>query len=384
MRGSPAWYPSPEQELLLRAALLPGDAAERAWVQWREAHADEQFDLASFRVLPLVYRNLAALGSEDPWMGRLKGMYRRSWFLNQSLFNRAAGVVGRLEAAGIPTLLLKGAGLSLAHYRDMGARPMEDVDVAVPFGRAREAIDELRAAGLRPERPLTEEHLTLGHAETLLTPDGQRMDLHWSLLWQAGRDDDFWDAAVPVRLRGTATRTLSATDHVLQVCAHGAYWSRIHPMRWVTDAHVVLRSGAAEIDWERLVRLAAQREITLPVRDALTYMHERFDTPLPHDLLSRLRSQPVRLLRRAAHHVAGMPPSPGRSAGLLVLYLDIYRARTRLQGGRASASGFVNYLQRHLRVDNRRQLAGRILRSFPKREQPSGEGPVMARNPDRA
>jgi hypothetical protein len=363
LRRRPAWYPSPEQELLLQAALLPDAAAERSWVRWREAHASEPFDVASFRMLPLVYRNLARLGSGDSWMGRLKGVYGRSWFVNQMLFHRAAAVVRRLEAADIPTLLLKGAGLSLAHYRDMGARPMDDVDVAVPLARASEAIAVLRSAGMRPELPLTDEHLVLRHAESLATPDGHTIDLHWSLLWQAGDDDEFWDAAVPATLLWSPTRTLSATDHILQVCAHGAYWGRIHPMRWVADVHTVMRSAAPEIDWERLLRLAVHRELTLALHDALAYIDERFDTPMPDDLLGRLRSQPVRAMRRAAHFVAGLRPSPGRSAGMLLLNLDIYRAHIELHGRHASATGFIQYLQRNLRVVTRRQLAARIMRS---------------------
>src|SRR5689334_20225737 len=97
MSHAPVWFPSADGELLLRAALLDGDAAIRAWGEWRAAHIDEQFDLASFRLLPLVYKNLAAAECDDAYMGRLKGVYRRSWFLTQSLLTRSAEAVGRLE-----------------------------------------------------------------------------------------------------------------------------------------------------------------------------------------------------------------------------------------------------------------------------------------------
>lgn len=378
MTRSPAWFPSAEQELLLRAALLEGEPAERAWVEWRGRHEDEQFDPASFRLLPLVYRNLSALGSDDPWMGRLKGLYRRSWFLNQSLFTRAAGALERLEAADIPTLLLKGAGLSAAHYRDLGVRPMDDVDMAVPRERAGDALAVLAAAGLHPTRLVGAEHLSVAHAETLVDEAGNHIDLHWSVMWRAGPDEELWQAAVPVELRGVATRTLCATDHVLQTCAHGAYWNQIHPLRWVSDVAAILRSPD-EIDWERLVRLAERRELTLPVGDALGYMQERFAAPVPADLRDRLRAQPVRALRRASYRVERLPPSPLRSAGLMVVYLDVYRSGARALGRRPRVAEFVASVQRHLEVDGVRQLALRIGRSFLRRAPRPGAGPVMAR-----
>ncbi|MEA2450419.1 MAG: hypothetical protein QOG63_2351 [Thermoleophilaceae bacterium] len=377
MSARHAWYPSPDQELLLRAALLPGEAAERAWVQWREAHWDEQFDPGSFRLLPLVYRNLATLGSDDAWLGRLKGIYRRAWFLNQSLLHWGAGVVGRLEAAGVPTLLLKGAGLSLAHYRDLGVRPMDDLDVAVPLDRRRAAIDELLAAGLRAESPFTDEQLAYVHAEEFAGPDGRRLDLHWSVLWRPGADDGLWHESVPVELHGTATRTLSPTDHLFHACDHGVYWSPIHPLRWVADVHVILRSGA--IDWERLVQRALDREATLSVEQALRYMHERFGADLPDGLLSRLARERVRPLRRVAHRVAGLPPSRTRSVGMVALYLDMYRAGARVAGGRPSTRGFIRHLQRHAGVDGPRQLAARGVRILSRRDARRDANPVMAR-----
>jgi hypothetical protein len=374
MSRTPAWFPSPDGELLLRAALLDGDVAIRAWAAWRAAHIDEHFDRASFRLLPLVYKNLAANGCEDPYMGRLKGVYRRSWFLTQTLLTRTAGAVGRLEECGVPTLLLKGAGVACAHYRDAGARPMDDVDVAVPRERAAEAIALLTDAGFQPRRPVDERDLRLGHAETFSSHDGETViDLHWSILWRAGPDEDLWQASVPIELHGVSTRTLSPADHVLQACAHGAHWNQIHPLRWVADVHAITSSGP--VDWERLVRVAHARELGPPLADALAYVGERFDVPVPEEFPARLRAARVRPLRRTAQRVAALPPSPLRSGGLLFVYLDVYRAQTHDAGARPSPQGFLRWLQRYFDVADLRELVLRIGRSF------AGGGadePVMA------
>jgi Uncharacterised nucleotidyltransferase len=370
---APVWFPSRDGELLLRAALLEGEQSSVAWAGWRAAHIDEQFDLASFRLLPLVYKNLVEAGSDDPYLHRLKGMYRRSWFLTQSLLTGAAGTVELLEGAGIPTMLLKGAGLAVAHYRDLGVRPMDDVDVAVPRERAADALTVLGEAGLAPRRAVEKRDLRTGHAELLVSEEGTAIDLHWSILWQAGDDAELWRDSVPVQLHGVATRTLSPADQILHVCAHATYSGQIHPLRWVADARAVERSSA--VDWQRLARIARERELGSPLADALAYLRDRFGMKLPADLPARLRDARVRPLRRAAQRVCASPPSPMRSSGLPLLYLDVYLSQVRAAGSRPSPRGFLRWLQRHLKVESGRELASLVRRSFARR---ASEGAVMA------
>ncbi len=62
----PGWYPTRQQELLLRAALLDGDSARESWKEWRSAIDIDLIDLGSQRLLPLLYRNLNRLEIEDP------------------------------------------------------------------------------------------------------------------------------------------------------------------------------------------------------------------------------------------------------------------------------------------------------------------------------
>src|SRR5262245_53419620 len=120
VRVGGAW-PAREQTLLLDAALLPFDAAWSAWQAWKTAVDFENgLDRGSYRLLPLVYRNLSRPGLEDPLLGRLKGVYRLTWYKNQFLFRTLAEVLRRLDAAGVPALVLKGASLTTLYYRDLG------------------------------------------------------------------------------------------------------------------------------------------------------------------------------------------------------------------------------------------------------------------------
>ncbi|MDP3660643.1 hypothetical protein, partial [Phenylobacterium sp.] len=103
-------WPKGTQALMVRAAIGPQDEVEQCFRAWRRlVNIDDHMDGGTYRLLPLVYERLRTAGSDDPLMGRLKGVYRRAWVETQSVFHAVAPVVARLEAAGVRTLLLKGA-----------------------------------------------------------------------------------------------------------------------------------------------------------------------------------------------------------------------------------------------------------------------------------
>ncbi len=141
------FWPGPRHRLLLHAALDEAEAAMKAWRRWRELVEFDDLDEPENRLLPLVYRNLGTQLADDPVVGRMRGVYRLTWTRNQLLASAGAEAVRELAAQGVPTLLLKGAALSLLNYRDMGVRPMADVDVLVPPAQARIAMDCLLSAG---------------------------------------------------------------------------------------------------------------------------------------------------------------------------------------------------------------------------------------------
>ena len=70
-------WPTPLQELLLKATLLKTNAALQAWEEWYGQEGLERLDNRSYRLLPLTYRHLQSLGYQDPVLMKLKGISRR-------------------------------------------------------------------------------------------------------------------------------------------------------------------------------------------------------------------------------------------------------------------------------------------------------------------
>ena len=363
MRGSAPsgrGRPTPDQELLLEAGTARPEPARAAWKAWQARNRLDDVDPGAQRLLPLVYRHLEDELAEDPDLGRLRGLYRRSWYRNQIVFRWAGQALESLGSVGLETIALKGAALSTLYYRDAGARPVHDVDILVRTEQAEAALDALAAEGWTPVTDVPRRvFLAVRHAEELARGDGARIDLHWNALWQPGRDDDFWDAAADLELHGQWTRALCPSDELLHACVHGAAWNAVPPVRWVADALTVLAQAGEAIDWERLVAQARARQVTYALADALGYLAERFRAVVPAGSLEELRRTRTPLHERVGHRAARSAPSPTRT---LCIVWDRYRRLTTLDTPFRPPRNFVAYARETWGFDATAGLAGHATR----------------------
>jgi hypothetical protein len=356
--------PTAEQLLVLHAALDERPAALRAWEAWRGSVKFDEVDHGSMRLLPLVYRNLGPDSLDAEVIGRLKGLYRRSWSQNQINFKRAAESIALLEGAGIETLVIKGASLALLSYADAGARPMGDTDVLVPLRRAADAIEALRAAGWSPDRDDPIEWAQVHHSLGFAGPDGGNVDLHWFSLWQPADDAPLWRAAVPMDLAGISTRAPCAADQLLLACVHGTPWSPLPPFRWIADAVTVVGAAGAEFDWDRVAAEAERRRLTVATGAALSYLREEFAVPVPAASLERLAALPAARHERAAFRAACRPDGPVRT---LRMAWDRYRRLRDLDTGAPPPRSFLSFARRFWGLGSAWQLPLHSARALARR-----------------
>lgn len=311
-------FPIPAQTLLLRAALIQDQAAVAAWCEWQTRVDYDALDWGSYRLIPLVYRNLKSLGVEEGSLGRLRGIHRRTWYKNNLILNEATRLVHDFHAAGIPTLILKGVALAQLYYSDLGLRPMLDFDVLVPFKEKAHALELTRARDWK-------EKFYAPHACGFSTLQDNEFDLHWHAFaecCQANADDELWSGAVPFRIGDADTLTLNPSDTLLHVCVHGLAWNTIPPVRWVADAAMILRGAA--IDWTRLIKQARQRQLALTARNALDYLQRTIDAPIPVDVLRELGATRISRAERWDYVAKTIPPGERGPFLVSLAYLREY------------------------------------------------------------
>jgi len=296
-------YPSEKQLVLLKSALLTGSEALKAWETWSSSwDMEETLDHGSFRLLPLLYRNLSSLMVKHPGMTVLKGIYKQAWYRNQKLFSDAAEVIRRIQDAGVEVMLLKGTALLLEYYRDMGVRPMADLDIMIPRPQAEMTIAVLQSHGWEAEFPhYLAYNMRYGRSMMFRNAEGFECDVHWSPLFESVSDtdaDDFWREAADLKFKGMDVKALCSADALLHTLVHGLKWNPEPPIRWVADAVTILRAADRPIDWQRFVAKVRQYKVLIQVRKALVFLQQEFAVAIPDAVLQELAASRTTLAER--------------------------------------------------------------------------------------
>jgi hypothetical protein len=377
---STAWthasrWPTADEQLLLRAALLDGGRALDAWRRFRDTHDGiDHLDGDAYRVLPLLYRNLQAYDFEDPALGRLKGIYRHTWYVNQLLMRAGSHALALLEADGVDTMLLDGGALVACHVRDVGDRPMDSFGVLVHPHDAERALTTLSAHGWTSREQLSPRQLMrTRRSVALVNEDGGNLVLHWSALFPGRYDEELWTDAVKVSFGGAQTLAPSPTDQLLLACMEGLGWTPA-PLRWIPDATLLIRSISEAIDWPSLVVRARQHAVALDLADALEFLVVELQLELPSQLPAWLRQRAQRsdrllhglkmmpqrrsvlwrLVRRTARacdatrRLATSSPPAARRREKLALLLDDWGARACRATARRAVHKGVGWFSRAL------------------------------------
>ena len=324
----PSWHPTPAQELLLEACLASEDLAAQALRLSMQSMDLQQIDGGSYRLLPLLASRIFAVEMKPEMRALIKGVYRRTWYHNQLLLAEGAKVASSLAAAGIPVMLLKGIPLALECYRDIGVRPMGDLDLAVPVEFARRAAELMIAEGWEPEATPLKGTMTPGrikgpgwspgpraieafdsryfhvrHAHGFRKPNGLGVDLHWHVFQEdcdPHSDDNTWAGARLASHAPFAFLVPPGHEHLLLILAHAARWSPVPSIRWVADAATLIKSSP-KLDWENFVASAVRRRRTCAAAELLSYLAKRFHAAVPEKVLQALSTHPDTKKSRPAY-----------------------------------------------------------------------------------
>jgi hypothetical protein len=253
------------EALLSLGAVRPGlpvaAGAVRSWE--RVLHLARAGSVAESVWAALSLRDLEHLVPE-PVRSALADAHVGAAARNALLLSEAASAQEALEAAGIPSVVLKGPGLLVAHYPDIGARHMGDVDLLVRKASARRADQIIRERGAR------EKEVVIGydgkapevgrswdnHLPLLFTASGAALELHFA---QPGEEldgrgfDGLLGRSREVEWQGRRLRIPSAADLAagasIHVFGHHHGEERFLP-RALADLAVTVGRGAAT--WEQV------------------------------------------------------------------------------------------------------------------------------------
>jgi hypothetical protein len=182
----------------------------------------------------------------------------------------------------------------------------------------------------------------------------QKLNLYWHVVQESrgpNADESFWKAAIATEVAGVLTKALVPTDQLFQVCIDRRSLLGAASITWISDAMMILRASSSAINWQRLVTHAQERLLVLPLREALTYLHDVFAAPIPAPIMHKLYSKSASRMERWE---AGYLSSSYRHlpfGDVPFFWFDYLRSR-ELLANESQLSGFLRYLHRHAESSN--------------------------------
>ena len=233
----------PEQQVLIGLCLEPPEAFSLGGVDVRRlaGHA-ARLQVESY-LLEALTPHQRRLGPEAAsWLGEM----RRNVFAvavdNLRRDEELREGLARLDAAGVPFILLKGSGLR-AERPGLAGRFQCDVDVLLRRQDLERAEAILAGLGFTLDESyldrggMLREHFHLGYQR-----QGATVELHWDIDVEspAGFTERLWERSRRVEIDGGACRVLAPEHQLLVACLHLSRHAFFSGLRWLADLKLLL------------------------------------------------------------------------------------------------------------------------------------------------
>lgn len=224
--------------------------------------------------------------------------------------NQLKPVLSAFRQQGFAAIPLKGAALLGTLYKDIGLRPMSDVDLLVQPENFVSAVNILRQLGFQPcQKDEFEDFTWLEKLPKAYWPKelsfydqhGLAIELHqhlisaWFLPAFYLNIDAIWersilsnsDQSLEKSGKNLWEKVLSPYDTLAYLCLHLALHGMQFPQTCL-DIDLWIRNLPQTWDWERFLDLVNQWQIRSAAYHALSFCRDFMETPLPDKLLERL------------------------------------------------------------------------------------------------
>ena len=256
----------------------------------------------------LLYWNLSIISDGEylptEVMANLENLYYGILARNIILYDELSNILKAHKDAGIDVIVLKGAFLAEIIYKNIGLRPMADLDLLIKKEDLQRVKMELAKlmyySDIFPSK-LSENWCTTRAEELRYKNQNKNVffDIHWHIhpVQSPFRIDinKLWENAKPVKIAGIETLMLAPEDLLLHLCLH--LDKHIHmgstptakPLRDYCDIAEVTKHYRGILNWSYLLQSSKNYRIEGPIYQGLSIANQYFGAIIPKDFLSELR-----------------------------------------------------------------------------------------------
>jgi uronate dehydrogenase len=357
--------------LLMRAALEDSPEALESWNRWADVVDLEKahLDTLSYRLLPLVFFNLAHQNVDHPFMAKLRGVYRRAWLENQLSLQQVIPFITQLRDRGIATLLLDDLTSILRLYEGQGLRRLYSLDLLVQPADLPNLLGFFEDQKIWPKISYAKRFLAVETPLEVWPPFDMPLTVAWRVhpsVTTYEQAAEAWQRADSAMLGDCPVYTLDQESHFLRSCLRAVGGRPEAAFFAMVDVAWMLKNKPDEIEWGRVVKLARGNSQALPVIDCLEEIATTLRLPYVNKLLTQMRALPIGWTDHLEHRwVYSNRPYPGlmiRIGRRLLLYrrspkipgrLGLLRYLQYAWGG-ARMRSLLRLVLRHLREPEKR------------------------------
>jgi hypothetical protein len=262
-------------------------------------------------ISPLFYWNLKKInnGKDVPSevMKNLEKIYYSNLARNMLLYDELSKILTAFKKADIDTIVLKGAFLAEEIYKNIGLRPMSDIDLLVKEEDVQKAKKELLKLKYSANVYTTKTHekfQTILSEELPFTHQNKNsyVEIHWDI--QPHNTpymidiNKFWNNTKSVEIAGIEALTFASEDLLQHLCLHldkhinysGAPPAK--PLRDYCDIAEVTNYYKDTINWNYLIQSSKNYGIEEPIFQGLFIAKEYFGALIPENIIREL--EPVK------------------------------------------------------------------------------------------
>lgn len=294
------WYPTLEQEILLKTAMASNaDEAQAYWKRWRSKNSIVHLQDESHLLFLSAISNLLFQGV--PLSQKLRNVSRHTTIRSLVAICVVQQIAGEFTKYKIPLYALKGLALYAGGvYPRKDTRAMYDIDLYVNNKYYNTALKILLKAGWVKSADD-------GHSVSLISNSLPcKVDLHRRPVWfqltphvisKIEKDTEI------ISFKGNPLRIMKPELQLVHILVHGArcgindYSSTGTPhLRWIIDAHYLITTRP--LDWQRVLEWTQALEAVIQVKDALELLQQHFKIVVPAHVMRHLNTIPKTLTQK--------------------------------------------------------------------------------------
>jgi hypothetical protein len=283
-------------------------------------HVDWDYFLKQLKkedTAPLLYKSLLDIEDMKARIpGHVQGFLKNFYY---SVLARNISISGSLEKnyasfkeEGIDAILFKGIMLAESVYRDIGLRPMGDIDLLIRKEDMAKADGILRRNGYTMPIRVND---FIGNSSGqyrnsfLYQSDKHFPDavhLHWHVVNFSPYDDGIvkkidlnrvWQESAVMRLGRAEVRAFSLHHQIIFLCMHALNHS-FYPLLRLCDINELIRLEKDRIDWNRLAEDACAFHLSKSVYYVFYLVSVMFNTQVPAHILGKLKPERIGFIER--------------------------------------------------------------------------------------